>query len=136
MDVISLYPYVCKYGKFPVGHPKVYVGVSCPPDCLNSEGIMKCKVLPPRKLNHPVLPYKCNSKLMFTLCSACANTMIQGRCEHSDDKRCINGSWLTDEVRKTVYMGYGLVEVFQFWEYSVTCFDKDTNLHFAVGWAI
>ena len=24
-------------------------------------------------------------------------------------------------------MGYGLVEVFEFWEYSVTCFDKDTN---------
>jgi len=24
-------------------------------------------------------------------------------------------------------MGYGLVEVFQFWEYTVTCFDKGTN---------
>ena len=24
-------------------------------------------------------------------------------------------------------MGYGLVEVFEFCEYSVTCFDKDTN---------
>ena len=47
VDVISLYPYICKYGKLPVGHPKVYVGASCPPDCLDREGFMKCKVLPP-----------------------------------------------------------------------------------------
>ena len=32
LDVISLYPYICKYDKFPVGHPKVYVGADCPPD--------------------------------------------------------------------------------------------------------
>ena len=30
VDVISLYPYVCTFGKIPVGHPKVYVGASCP----------------------------------------------------------------------------------------------------------
>jgi len=24
-------------------------------------------------------------------------------------------------------MGYNLVDVFEFWEYSVTCFDKGTN---------
>ena len=30
VHVISLYPYICKYGKFPVGNPKVYVGVGCP----------------------------------------------------------------------------------------------------------
>jgi hypothetical protein len=30
VDVISLYPYICKYGKFFVGHPEVYVGADCP----------------------------------------------------------------------------------------------------------
>ena len=30
VDVISLYPYICKYAKFPVGHPKVYVGADGP----------------------------------------------------------------------------------------------------------
>jgi len=84
VDVISLYPYMCKHGKFRVGHPKVYVGADCQYDCLDREGIMKCKVLRPRKLYHPVLPYKCNSKLMFPLCSACVNTMNQGSCTHAD----------------------------------------------------
>jgi len=32
-----------------------------------------------------------------------------------------------NKVRKTVDMGYGLVDVFEFWEYEVTCLDKDTN---------
>jgi hypothetical protein len=34
VDVISLCPYIGKYGKFPVGHPEVYVGAGCPPDWL------------------------------------------------------------------------------------------------------
>jgi hypothetical protein len=127
VDVISLYPYICKYGKIPVGHPKAYVGADCPPDCLDREGIMKYKVLSPRKLYHTVLPYKSNSKLMFPLCSACANTMNKGSCTHSDEERRIVGTSIAYELRKAVDMGYGLVEVFEFWEYSVKCFDKDIN---------
>ena len=30
VDVISLYPYICKYGKVSVGHPRVYVGADNP----------------------------------------------------------------------------------------------------------
>ena len=75
---------------------------------------------------HPVVPYKSNSKLMFPLCSACADTMNQDDCTHSEE-RCIDGTWIVDEVRKPVDMGYNLVDVYEFWEYEVTCFDKDTN---------
>jgi protoporphyrinogen oxidase len=32
-----------------------------------------------------------------------------------------------DGFRKAVEMGYRLKDVFEFWEYEVTCFDKDTN---------
>jgi len=127
VDVISLYPYIFKYGKFPVGHPKVYVGADYPPVCLDGEGVIKCKVLPPRGMYHPVLPYKSNSKLMFPLCSACADTMNQDDCTHSDEECCIVGTLLVDEVRKAVDMFYGLVDVYEFLEYEVTCFDKDTN---------
>jgi len=122
VDVISLYPYICKYGKFPVGHPKVCVGADCPPDWIG-------RVL----LNvrfyllgdyHPVLQYKSNSKLMFPLCSACADTMNQDDCTHSNEERCTVGTWIVDEVRKAVQMGYDLMGVFEFWDYEVTCFDR------------
>jgi G:T-mismatch repair DNA endonuclease (very short patch repair protein) len=46
VDVISLYSYICKYGKFCVAHPKAYVGADCPRDWLDREGIVKCRVLP------------------------------------------------------------------------------------------
>ena len=29
VDVMSLYPYVCKYFKFPLGHPVIHVGDAC-----------------------------------------------------------------------------------------------------------
>ena len=52
--------------------------------------------------------------------------MYQGKCTHSDE-RCIVGTWVVDEVRKAVEMGYSVMDVLEFWEYDVTCFDKDTN---------
>jgi hypothetical protein len=79
----------------------VYVDADCLPDCLDREGIMKCKVLPPMKLYNPVFPYKCNSNMMFPLCSACANTMNQGCCTHSDEERCIVGTWIADKFAKS-----------------------------------
>jgi hypothetical protein len=127
VDVISLYPYICKYGIFRVGHPEVYVGADCPPECVDREGVIKCKVLLPRKMYHPVLLYKSNSKLMFPLCSACADTMKQDDCTHSDEECCIVGTWVVDWVRKAVEMSYRLGDVYEFCEYEVTCFDKDAN---------
>ena len=100
VDVISLCPYICKYGKFPLVYPKVYVGAECPPECLDREGIIKCNVLPPRNLYHPDLPHKTNSKLVFPLCSGCADIMNHGPCTHSDEERCIIGTWVVDEVGK------------------------------------
>ena len=96
------------------------MGADCPPEGLGSDGTIKFKVLPPRKLYHPFLPFKSNSKLMFPLSSACAYTMYQGRSTHSDVERCIIRTWVEDEVHKTVDMCCGLVDVFEFWEYELT----------------
>jgi hypothetical protein len=52
--------------------------------------------------------------------------MNQDDCTHSDEERCIFGTWIVDEVRKALNMGYGLVDMFEFLEYEVTCFDKNT----------
>ena len=64
---------------------------------------------------------------MFPLCTPCADMMNQGNCTLSDEERCIVGTWVVDEVRKAIEMGYGLVDVLEFWEYEVTCFDRGTN---------
>ena len=70
VDFTSLYPYINKYGKYPIGHPTIITENFR--DVSQYEGLVKCKVLPPRGLYHPVLPYKTCGHLMFPLCAACS----------------------------------------------------------------
>jgi G:T-mismatch repair DNA endonuclease (very short patch repair protein) len=85
LDVVSLYPTVQNYDEFPIGHPVKIIpkpGTSFNP---NWFGIMRCKILPPRGLYHPVLPYKQKTngahKLLFGLCRTCMNKIDQD-CSH------------------------------------------------------
>ena len=83
----------------------MYVGTECPPDCLDREGFIKCKVLLPSSLYHSVLQYKINSRLMFPLCSVCTDTMNQGVSTHCEGESCLVGTCVVDEVCKAVEMG-------------------------------
>ncbi|VEN56957.1 unnamed protein product [Callosobruchus maculatus] len=126
VDVCSLYPWVCKYGKFPVGHPKVFVGKECPA-LTNTSGLVKCKVLPPTDLLHPVLPLKMNNRLMFLLCRQCGENLNGEECVHSEDERALSGTWVVEEVVKAVEMGYKLIEVYEVWAYDTVQFKKDAE---------
>ncbi|KAG8229136.1 hypothetical protein J437_LFUL009725 [Ladona fulva] len=46
LDVCSLYPYVNKYKKYPIRHPKIFVEDDCP-ELHSIEGLVRCTVLPP-----------------------------------------------------------------------------------------
>ena len=41
-DIISLYPYICKYFKFPIGHSVIHAGDVCADKeaCLKMDGLM------------------------------------------------------------------------------------------------
>jgi len=69
-DFTSLYPAVQKYCRYPVGHPNIITENFG--NVRNYFGIIKCKVLPPKRLFFHVLPARINNKLVFTLCQACA----------------------------------------------------------------
>ena len=49
VDVMSLYPYIFKYFKFPVGNPVIHVADTCKDKeaCLHLDGLIKCSVVPP-----------------------------------------------------------------------------------------
>ena len=123
LDVMRLYPFVCKNGKFPVGHPVVHVGDAC------KEGLMKCTIVPPERLYHPVLPFRANHKLMFSLCRTCVLTSNTGQCCHkTDEKRALNGTWVIDELRLAVRKVYRILEIHEEYEYNVTKYDTETRL--------
>ena len=77
-DIRSLYPYICKYSKFPIGHPIIHVGDTCVDigACLKMEGLMKCKIVPPKDLYHPALLHRWDKKLLFCLCRTCVHEHI------------------------------------------------------------
>ena len=43
---------------------------------------------------------------------------------NTDEERCILGTVVVDEFRKDVEMDCVLVDMFEFWEYEVTCIDR------------
>ena len=108
-SLCSLYPSVNKYARYPVGHPDIVTSHFDPLDTYF--GIAKVKVLAPRGLYHPVLPYRSNGKLKFPLCRTCADEERLGRCDHSDDQRAFVGTWCTPELMKALDKGYELLEM-------------------------
>ena len=126
VDYTSLYPYICKYGLFPIGHPEIYIGDKIPSKVC---GLMKCKVLPPPQLFHPVLPYRARGKLLFPLCRTCAKNNFQGKCPHEDPKdRALTGTWVTLELDKAVSLGYVIVQKYEAWHFPfITKYDSQTK---------
>lgn len=124
-DICSLYPHINYSGRYPVGHPVVYYGDECiklvgnTNNIDNVHGLIKCTVLPPRKLFHPVLPMKGDGKLMFVLCRTCGFEQLQADCPHErPEERSLTGTWVTDEVRKAVSKGYTILKVHEIWHYK------------------
>ena len=126
VDFTSLYPWVCKYAKLPLGHPEVYRDTDIPD---RVEGLIKCKVLPPQNLLHPVLPYRTRNKLLFPLCRTCAESNIQDFCLHENpEDRVLIGTWVSVELDKAVELGYQILEKYEAWHFPLTDqYDPDTK---------
>lgn len=115
-DVTSLYPYINKTGKAVLGHPSIITENF---DHISAyEGLIKCRVYPPRKLYIPVLPAKINNKLLFALCRTCAESQQQTPCLHSDNERAITGTWVTDELKMAVNKGYKIDRIYEVWHFD------------------
>ncbi|KYN10289.1 hypothetical protein ALC57_17586 [Trachymyrmex cornetzi] len=92
------------------------------------EGLVRCKVLPPRNLFHPVLPYRVRGKLLFALCRSCCEIFSQETCTHDrPDEREFEGTWVFCELRKAIEEGYLVTSVSEIWQYKVTRDDPNTQ---------
>ena len=125
-DVTSLYPFINKTGKIPVGHPQILTENF--DDIHQYEGLIKCKVLPPRKLYAPVLPAKCNGKLIFGLCRTCSESYQSTPCKHCENERAFIGTWVTDEIKVAVAQGYEIVKIYEIWHFDeISQYDTSTK---------
>lgn len=120
LDVCSLYPWACKTGKFPLGHPKILVGDDCPQHLDGIDGLVKATILPPSDLYHPVLPVRIHGKLYFPLCGKCVEKLTEEDCTHPDESRQITGTWVSDEIKLALSKGYAIVKIHEIWSYETT----------------
>ena len=123
-DYTSLYPWVNKNGRYPLGHPEILYEPGTT-DLANYFGLAKCTVLPPDGLYHPVLPYRTHDKLTFPLCRSCVEEHIDRplhdkmhQCHHSDPERTLTGTWCTPELEKAVSLGYVILPVHEIWHFT------------------
>ena len=115
-DFTSLYPYICKYGEFPSGHPQIIKEFNNTIiDDYN--GLIYCVVLPPTNLFIPILPIRINGKLFFPLCYSCASNTSYN-CNHSIDERAIIGCWVSIELKKAIEYGYKILRIFEVWHFK------------------
>ena len=127
IDVTSLYPWVNKTSVYPKGHP-TFISQPGHTDIHQYFGLIQCKVLPPRDLYHPVLPYRHDSKLLFPLCARCVNDEMPKRpwertaeCNHTDEQRVLTGTWCSPELDKAVKLGYEVQYIYEVWHFEETC---------------
>jgi hypothetical protein len=128
-DVTSLYSYVNVNTKYPTCHPDIITEQSKMDYTLKTYyGLVKLKVVPPRKLFIPVLPVRCNGKLKFPLCSQCARLESVEPCVCTDGDRAIVGTWTTEEVKVAVQHGYKIVKIYEIYHYPQTTHDIGCNI--------
>ncbi len=122
VDFTSLYPFVQARKTYPIGHPEIILKDFEPIDTYF--GLIKCTVLPPRKLLHPIIPFKSpQGKLLFALCRTCAELQLQESCMHCDEERYISGVWTSVELSHAVAKGYSVVKIIEVWHFPQTSDD-------------
>ena len=120
---------MCKWKKYPVGHPEVLIGPKLQGKTVDQfEGMIRCTILPPTDLYLPLLPSKINGKLVFTLCRKCAELQQTEECRHRAKKRALTETWISTEVQKAVSLGYEVLQIHEVWNYAeTTCYDHATG---------
>ena len=124
VDVTSLYPWVNKTARYPLGHPELKFEPE-DQDLDSYFGIAVVTIRPPRKLYHPVLPVRHGNKLTFPLCMACVREEQpkplferSARCNHTDQQRQLRGTWCTPELQEARKRGYILVRIHEVWHFE------------------
>ncbi len=104
-----------KSGVYGRGHPDILVGDQIHLDRLAQyEGVMKVKIVPPRRLAVPVLPLRMSSgKLMFPLCRSCCERLSQEPCMCNARARSWVGTYHTGELKLAVSKGYVIERAYE-----------------------
>uniref|UniRef100_A0A914H7T2 DNA-directed DNA polymerase n=1 Tax=Globodera rostochiensis TaxID=31243 RepID=A0A914H7T2_GLORO len=129
-DIISLYPAVNYETPYPVGVPKIVKRdedvLWTEPDDVPYDGLLKVKVISPKKLKYPLLPVHLDDMLLFPNCGKCAKNekkdflMLKDvkKCRHSSEERAILGTFTSIELKKALELGYRVIHFYRAYHFE------------------
>jgi len=131
LDFNSLYPSTLATTSFPIGHPRVII-VPRQDQHVNWQnsvhipvkGILKVFLIPPHRVNIPVMPVKFDDRLLFPLCRRCSldfprgGTKTEYRCTHNDNERGWVSTCTSIELAEALDNGYRVTRYFRALHYE------------------
>lgn len=126
-DVDSLYPFVMCSKKFPIGPPteiKIHPEIT---DMSTFFGVAVVKVLPPKNLALPVLPFrqKKGEKIFYILCKTCCIEKNCYNCFHNEEEKAFIGTYTSFEIQLAIEKGYKFLKCFEMWHWTEENTSKD-----------
>jgi 5-methylcytosine-specific restriction endonuclease McrA len=94
------------------------------PQDIPYRGLLKVRILPPRDLLIPVIPIRCDQRMLFCLCFRCAitfkkkNTKIDHICPHNDEERAFTSTITSIELSEALKQKYVVTQFYRAWEYT------------------
>ena len=122
-DFTSLYPWVNKYGTYPVRFPEIIYNPA-DQNIFHYFGIAQVDILAPELLFLSVLPVREGGKLTFPLCRSCVREEMakllerSNMCGHTREQRMLRGTWCTPELQKVVEKGYQIEKIHEVWHFK------------------
>jgi hypothetical protein len=115
--------------RYPIGIPKIIVPEIttvnwASPEDIPYRGLLKVRIIPPRNLLIPVIPIRCDQRMLFCLCFRCAtsfkkkNTKIDFKCTHTDEERAFTSTITSIELSEALKQKYVVTHFYRAWEYT------------------
>ena len=120
VDMTSLYLWVNKTGKYPIGHPEILTDQ----DIHHYFSMAYIDILPPPHLYHPVLPHRQAGKLTFPLChSGIEEQMLlpqwdkSWQSSHTETQHALCGTWCMPEIQEAIQQGHIVLHIHEVWHF-------------------
>jgi hypothetical protein len=87
-------------------------------------GLLKVRIIPPTDLLIPVIPIRCDKRMLFCLCFRCAttfkkkNSKTDYKCPHTDEERAFTSTITSIELSEALKQKYVVTQFYRAWEYT------------------
>jgi hypothetical protein len=94
------------------------------PEDMPCKGLLKVRIIPPKDLLIPVIPIRCDKRMLFCLCFRCAllfkkkNTKTDHKCTHTEKERAFTTTITSIELSEALKQNYVVTRFYRAWEYT------------------